>query len=237
MHPYLAGMLLPGLGTLPARVCAPVGCRGFIGPVPPPLSIRSSVVAGIVAVGGGGRQLIRSLGRRVGSFRAGLVDEEPGFRAHSLPRAPGRVLPPAGRAPVPRSGTATERGAIWQGVAANEVAYRRRHRRPTDGTEDELMTGMGLGPGPGPGTRGADLRSTRRLPIESGEVACPQRGALAARRCFACSWFAGAELQGVEPAIRCGFWRRLVVDEPGPLGLRLARAWERRGAPDELLRP
>jgi len=58
MHPYLAGMLLPGLGTLPARVCAPVGCRGFIGPVPPPLSIRSSVVAPIVPVGRRSRQPI-----------------------------------------------------------------------------------------------------------------------------------------------------------------------------------
>ncbi len=65
----------------------------------------------------------------------------------------------------------------------------------------------------------------RRLPIEVGEVACPQRGALAARRCFACSWFGGAELDGTVPAIRCGFRRGLVVDDPGPLGLRLARAW------------
>lgn len=94
------------------------------------------------------------------------------------------------------------------------------------------MTGMELGSGVGPGSRGADLRATRRLPIESGEVACPQRGALAARRCFACSWFVGAELQGTEPAIRCGFWRQLIVEEPGPLGLRLARAWERQGTLD-----
>src|SRR4029079_8513221 len=36
--PYLAGRFLPGVGTLPAG--SPVGCRGFTGPGPPPLSIR-----------------------------------------------------------------------------------------------------------------------------------------------------------------------------------------------------
>src|SRR6185295_13024714 len=36
--PYLAGLDLPGVGTLPAS--PPVGCRGFNGPVPPPLLIR-----------------------------------------------------------------------------------------------------------------------------------------------------------------------------------------------------
>lgn len=65
----------------------------------------------------------------------------------------------------------------------------------------------------------------RRLPLEAGEISCPQRGTLAARHCFACSWFAGAKLEGTEPAIRCAFWRSAVIERPGPLGARLARAW------------
>jgi hypothetical protein len=65
----------------------------------------------------------------------------------------------------------------------------------------------------------------RRLPLEAGEVSCPQRGVLAARRCLACSWFVGAELVGPNPVIRCAFWRSAVVERPGPLGVRLAQAW------------
>ncbi len=91
-----------------------------------------------------------------------------------------------------------------------------------------------VGPGPAGGSGGRrrtpDLRFVRGLPIEAGEVACPQRGVVAARCCFACTWFAGAELDGPEPAMRCAFLRQLVVEEPGPLGLRLARAWRREGS-------
>lgn len=74
----------------------------------------------------------------------------------------------------------------------------------------------------------AALAHARRLPIEAGEVACPQRGALAARCCLSCGWFRGAELDAPVPAIRCGFWRAAVVERPEPLGLRLARAWHGR---------
>jgi hypothetical protein len=85
--------------------------------------------------------------------------------------------------------------------------------------------------GSGPGAEGravgrGDPRTpVRRLPLEAGEVSCPQRGVLAARRCLACSWFVGAELEGPNPVIRCAFWRALVVDRPGSLGVRLAQAW------------
>jgi hypothetical protein len=85
---------------------------------------------------------------------------------------------------------------------------------------------------PGPGSRRAYLEATRRLAIESGAIACPQRGALAVGHCFACAWFAGVDLGGAEPAIRCGFWRQLTIDRPGPLGPRLARAWAARSMPD-----
>ncbi|HWP62526.1 MAG TPA: hypothetical protein VNO86_03550 [Candidatus Binatia bacterium] len=93
------------------------------------------------------------------------------------------------------------------------------------------MTGMEERSEPGPGRRRAPLQATRRLPIDCGEVACPQRGVVAAGRCFACAWFVAAELEGIEPAIRCGFWRQLTVDRPGPLGPRLARAWTDRDLP------
>lgn len=75
------------------------------------------------------------------------------------------------------------------------------------------------------GGQAAALGHARRLPIEAGEVACPQRGVLAARCCLSCGWFRGAELEAPLPVIRCGFWRAAVVERPGPLGLRLARAW------------
>jgi len=85
--------------------------------------------------------------------------------------------------------------------------------------------------GSGPGAEGravgrGDPRTpVRRLPLQAGEVSCPQRGVLAARRCLACSWFVGAELEGANPVIRCAFWRAAVVERPGPLGVRLAHAW------------
>lgn len=72
----------------------------------------------------------------------------------------------------------------------------------------------------------AALGHARRLPIDGGEVPCPQRGVLAARCCLNCVWFRGAELEAPLPVIRCGFWRAAVVERPGPLGVRLARAWQ-----------